>query len=198
MEVNPEAYFGFGTYLDLRARGTLVDLPVMKVRSTEPAYWSGLSFWEYNGYAWLTPQEEPERLTHRCPAVQHRIRLHPGPHAATRTVIQTYYLETEQPNVIFASFRPDLLYYPADYVYQDESGLKSPFPLDDGLVYSVVSRHIASESMLSASRMEVREGTLLPYLELPPMPERVLELAEEIIPEGRGALTPGPRPSRTS
>ena len=185
LEVNPEAYFGFGTFLDLRTRGTLVDLPVMKVRSTEPAYWSGLSFWEYNGYSWLTPEEDPEKL--RTSVQPFDIDHYPNQaHMAGRTVIQTFYIEAEQPNVIFASFRPDLLYYPADFIYQDESGLKSPFPLDEGLVYSVVSRHIVSEKMLSASKMEVKKGALLPYLELPPMPERVLELAVEITPRGVG------------
>ncbi len=184
-QINPEGYFGFGPYLDLRTRGTLVDLPVMKVRSTEPAYWSGLSFREYNGYAWLAPDEEPRRLRE---AVQ-PFELEHDPsqaHLDSRTVIQTYYLEAEQPNVIFTCFRPDLLYYPSDYIYQDESGLKSPFPLDEGLVYSVVSRGISSESRLSSSTREVPEGALVPYLELPPLSQRVQDLAREIIPVGEG------------
>lgn len=185
MEINPQGYFGFGTYLDLRARGTLVDLPVMKVRATEPAYWSGLSFWEYNGYAWLTPEEEPTLL--RDTLQPFDLDYDPDQaHLGSNTIIQTFYLEAEQPNVIFTAFRPDLLYYPSDYIYQDESGLKSPFPLDDGLVYSVVSREITSESRLSSSSREVPEGALVTYLDLPPMPERVQELAAEIIPAGEG------------
>jgi len=184
-EVNPEGYFGFGPYLDLRSRGTLVDLPVMKVRSTEPAYWSGLAFSEYNGYAWVTPDEEPTRLYTSTQPFS--IDYDPlQAHLASNTIIQTYYLETDQPSVIFASYRPDLLYYPSDFVYQDESGLKSPFPLDEGLVYSVVSRNIASESRISSSTREVQGGAMLPYLELPPMPERVQDLADEIIPRGEG------------
>lgn len=185
LEVNPEAYFGFAPYLDLRSRGTLVDLPVMKVRSTEPAYWSGQSFWEYNGYSWLTPEEEPKKLHTTVQPFSISYDSSQA-HVATRTVIQTFYIEGEQPNVIFASFRPDLVYYPADYIYQDESGLKSPFPLDDGLVYSVISRHIVSETMLSASRMEVKGGMLAPYLELPPLPQRVVNLADEVIPRDVG------------
>ncbi len=185
LEMNPEAYFGFAPYLDLRTRGTLVDLPVMKVRSTEPAYWSGQSFQEYNGYSWLAPEEEPVRL--HTSVQPFNISYDPNQaHVATRSVIQTFYIEADQPSVIFASFRPEVVYYPADDIYQDESGLKSPFLLDDGLVYSVISNHIVSETMISASRMEVKEGTLLPYLELPPLPERVLALADEIIPRDVG------------
>jgi transglutaminase-like putative cysteine protease len=183
-KANPEGYFGFGPYLDLRTRGTLIDLPVMKVRSTEPAYWRGLSFWEYNGYAWLTQEEEPERV--RTTTQPFNIDYDPTQaHAASHTIIQTYYIEAEQPSVIFAASRPDLLYYPSDYIYQDESGLKSPFPLDDGLVYSVVSSSINFSSMFSSSRMEV-QGGFLPYLELPPMPERVHDLVAEIVPPGAG------------
>lgn len=183
LEVNPQAYFGFGTFLDLRARGIMVDLPVMKVRSTEPSYWAGLSFQEYNGYSWLNPEKEPRELS--APVQPFKIEYDANhPHAATRTVIQTFYLEAEQPNVIFASYRPDVLYYPADHVYQDESGLKSPFTLDSGLVYSVISSHIVTDRLVASARMEVKEGALLPYLELPEMPQRVLELAQEIVPAG--------------
>lgn len=185
LEMNPEAYFGFSTFLDLRSRGTLVDIPVMKVRSTEPAYWGGLSFREYNGYSWTNPDGEPEEL--KTQVQPYHIDYDAGqPHAATGTLTQTYYLEAEQPNVIFASWRPEVLYYPSDMVYRDESGLKSPFLLDDGLVYSVVSRYIVPDDMLVGARLEAREGLLDPYLELPPMPERVVELAERIAPEGAG------------
>mgnify|MGYP005850636961 CR=1 FL=1 len=184
-EFNPEAYFGFGPYLDLRARGTLVDLPVMKVQASEPAYWSGLTFREYNGYSWLGSEEEPARLhTTVQPFV---IDYDPGQaHAATRTVIQTFYLDGEQPNVIFAAYRPYRVYYPSDYIFQDEGGLKSPFTLGDGLVYSVVSHRLESIREASTPRMEVKEGKLLPYLEVPPLPERVLQLADRVIPKGAG------------
>jgi len=185
LEMNPEAYFGFGTFLDLRVRGTMVDLPVMKVRSTDPAYWSGLSFQEYNGYAWVNPEEEPDEL---------KVSTQPfaigydasQPHSSKRTIVQTYYLQAEQPNVIFAAWRPEALYYPSDAVYQDSSGLKSPFTLDDGLVYSVISRDMVSSEIPASVSLEVKEGTLLPYLELPQLPDRVLELADEITPSGAG------------
>ncbi len=183
--LNPEAYYGFGTYLDLRVRGTLVDLPVMKVRSTEPAYWSGLSYQEYNGYSWLNPQQEPEQLS---TSVQPYELAYPAdqPHAATRSVIQSYYLQSEQPNIIFSSWRPEVLYYPADRIYRDASGLKSPFTLEDGMVYSVISRYIDPDADFLSSRLEVKEGALLPYLELPDLPERVVELAEKVTPSGVG------------
>lgn len=188
LEVNPEAYFGFGTYLDLRMRGTLVDLPVMKVRATEPAYWAGLVFRDYNGYSWLPPEGELQRLT-----ATYQPFTVPEPenqaHMAKDMVIQTYYLMREQPNVIFSAYRPRYVYYPSDYIFSDESGLKSPFELDEGLVYSVVSYCInLSEDQLAQLGRFVREGEMQPYLDLPPLPERVIRLAREIVPEEGGPL----------
>ncbi len=188
LEVNPEAYFGFGTYLDLRMRGTLVDLPVMKVRATEPAYWAGLIFRDYNGYSWLLPEGEAQRLTtdsqpFTIPEPENQA------HTAKDMVIQTYYLLSEQPNVIFSAYRPRYVYYPSDYIFQDESGLKSPFVLDEGLVYSVVSYCIdMNDDQLAQLGRFVREGEMQPYLEVPPLPERVIRLAEEIVPEDGGPL----------
>lgn len=188
LEVNPEAYFGFGTFLDLRARGRLVDLPVMLVRASEPAYWRGLAFSAYNGYSWVLSEEEPPRLgtpyqPFSIPAPEHES------HLARKTILQTYYLQSDQPNVIFAAYRPSLLYYPSDYVYNDESGLRSPFELAEGLVYSVVSRGIdmSDEEMASLGRFVTGEA-MQPYLELPEMPERVMDLARKIIPSDAGPM----------
>ncbi len=185
LPVNPEAYFGFSPYLDLRARGKLVDAPVMKVRSTEPAYWRGMTFTSYNGYSWLAPEEEPTRL--RTAEQPFEVDYPPTEaHLASATVIQTFYLERAQPSVIFAAFRPATVYFPSDFIYRDSSGLKSPFELDDGLVYSVVSHYVAPGDHLSSSLLEVPADSMLPYLELPPLPDRVVELAREIAPAGAG------------
>ncbi len=188
LEVNPEAYFGFGTFLDLRARGKLVDLPVMLVRASEPAYWRGLAFSVYNGYSWVLPEEEPPRL-----GTPYQPFTIPAPecqsHLARKTILQTYYLQSDQPNVIFAAYRPSLLYYPSDYVYHDESGTRSPFELTEGLVYSVVSHSIdmSEEEMASLGAFATGEA-MRPYLELPEMPERVKELVRKIIPSDAGPL----------
>lgn len=185
LEVNPEAYFGFSPYLDLRVRGRLADAPVMKVRSTEPAYWKGMAFTSYNGYSWEAPEGEPAKLS--APEQPFEV-AYPDNEAqlTSRTVIQTFYVEREQPSVVFAAFRPATVYFPSDFIFLDSSGLKSPFELDTGLVYSVVSHYAVPEERFVSSRLEVPAGAMLPYLELPTLPERVVELANEIVPEGAG------------
>jgi transglutaminase-like putative cysteine protease len=185
LEVNPEAYFGFSPFLDLRARGRLVDLPVMKVRATEPAYWRGMSFRDYNGYSWLAAEEEPELLH----ASEQPFRIRHGDksvHLSSRRNVQTFYIEGEEPNIIFAAYRPSLVYFPSDYIYQDSSGLKSPFALSEGLVYSVVSDTIVLEELMSIVNIEAVGDHMKPYLEVPQLPQRVLDLAEEIVPEDAG------------
>ncbi len=187
LEVNPEAYFGFSPYLDLRTRGRLSGLPVMKVRSTEPAYWGGMAFQDYNGYSWLASEEEPSLL--RTSTQPFEIEYgQDQAHVSDRRIIQTFYVEAEQPNVVFAAYRPDLVYFPSDYLYQDNAGLKSPYALDQGLVYSVVSDPTAPESALAASPLEASGETLQPYLQLPALPRRVAELVEEIVPQGAAPL----------
>ena len=185
LEVNPEAYFGFSPFLDLRARGRLVDLPVMKVRATEPAYWRGVSFQDYNGYSWLAAEEEPE-LLHALEQPFHIRQSDKGVHLSSRRNVQTFYIEGEEPNIIFAAYRPSLVYFPSDYIYQDSSGLKSPFALSEGMVYSVVSDIIVLEELMSIVNIEVTGEHLKPYLEVPQLPQRVLGLGEEIIPGDAG------------
>jgi protein-glutamine gamma-glutamyltransferase len=188
LELNPEAYFGFSPFLDLRTRGSMADLAVMKVRATEPAYWGGLYFQEYNGYSWLTSEEEPKLL--ETPTQPFDLSYDIGEnHLATRDVIQTYYLQSEQPNVIFAASRPHLVYFPSDYIYQSPSGLTSPYALSKGLVYSVVSDRIVPEDLKISSTLEVDREKFAAFLEVPPLPDRVLDLASRINPNGGGPYT---------
>lgn len=185
LAVNPNAYFGFSTFLDLRTRGQMVDRPVMKVRATEPAYWEGMAFDTYNGYSWLSEDGEPDLLH----AIDQPFFLQWNPHepqVADREVVQTYYLESDQPNVIFSAYRPRLLYFPSDYIYQDPSGLKGPFTLSDGVVYSVVSDVVEPQDVDPTSVLEADQELFKPYLSLPELPQRVLDLAAGIKAQGPG------------
>ena len=49
-------------------------------------------------------------------------------------------METDLPNIIFASWKPQQLFFPANRIKVDDYGsLRSPFELTDGTVYSVIS-----------------------------------------------------------
>lgn len=182
LRFNPEAYFGFSPFLDLRVRGRLADVEVMRVLSTEPAYWAGMTFRDYDGHAWTNPESEPRMLN---TAVQ-PFDLQYDPEQACcsdHKVVQTFYMVNDQPNMVFAAWRPDLVYFPSDYLFQDFTGLKSPYPLSGGVVYSVVSDAPPSEAKQEAASGEAREGLARSYLQIPrQLPDRVRGLVEEIVP----------------
>lgn len=184
LESNPEAYFGFSPFLDLRTRGSLVEMTVMKVRSTEPAYWRGMSFMEYNGYSWTTPEDQEPLHTRTQPfLIDYSCE---ESHCCDRRIIQTYYIERDQANVIFAAWRPCQVYFPYDYIYRDSSGLKSPNALVEGLVYSVISDGVADEGRAASVTEEADAEVFGSYLEVPHLPERVRDLAARIAPDGTG------------
>jgi transglutaminase-like putative cysteine protease len=188
LEVNPEAYFGFSPFLDLRARGRLLDLPVMKVKASEPAYWAGLYFREYDGVTWKTGDDDPGLLN--APTQPFDLAYDPGQaHAATHSITQTFYIQNDQPNVVFAAFRPRLVYFPSDYLYQGVSGLKRPFAPADGLVYRVVSSSSAQKHAWASLALEADGEHFAPYLELPPLPERVQGLASKLVADGGGPFS---------
>lgn len=180
LEFSPDGYFGFAPYLDLRLRVRPNKALVMKVRSSAPAYWRGVAFREYHHSYWSCDEEERPISTDQQPFW---ISWDPREaHTWTDRLVQTFYLEAEEANVIFGAYRPSLLYFPSETIFVSSSGLKSPYPLSDGVVYSVVSEvirnpfggasHIGDSSPASQP--------LRPYLQLPELPERVVRLAKSL------------------
>lgn len=179
VDFNPEAYFGFAPYLDLRLRGKPVDVPVMRVRSSSPAYWRGVAFRDYRHTHWTCEEDERPLRTEEQP-----FWLSWDPREAhnwTERVVQTFYVQADEANVVFAAFRPSLVYFPSDTIFASSSGIKSPYPLSEGIVYSVVSE--VARPIVNGHRGDRRGSpaeALRPYLELPEMPERVVRLAESL------------------
>lgn len=180
------AYPGFAPVLDLRMRGRLSDDVMMKVRSTRPVYHRALVFDRYTGRGWEITRSSPKRVSSSNPPIILPIMDARSYHGG-REVISSYYIERNQPNIIFASYQPSLLYFPATAVWIDRtSSLKSGFTLDSDIVYSVVSRwnNPDAESLRSAD--PVRDQSILStYTQLPSLPNRVEELSFKIT-RGKG------------
>ena len=98
-------YRGFSETLDTSVRGDLGDEIVMRVRSPEPAFWRGQTFTDFDGRTWTVSPElgrvaaGPE---HRRPADARR-RVEPD--LESDELIQTYFVEADLPNVLFAAHR---------------------------------------------------------------------------------------------
>jgi transglutaminase-like putative cysteine protease len=179
---NPTGYIGFSTYVDLRLRGILTHDLVMRVRTTRPAFWRGLAFDEYTGAGWRMSDPAVTEFQ----AVGGRVPLRftadePWP-AGSETVIQTFYIEAAQPNVIFSAYRASEVYFPSGGIEVDRyAGLRSPVALEEGIIYSVISRAPSpAPAQLRSDDRRVPPHVSERYLQLPRIPDRVVRLAGEI------------------
>ncbi len=184
----PNAYPGFSDVVDLRARGHLSDAMAFRVRSPQAALWRAEAFDTYDGTRWtisdrttqpLVAQGDPPGAVSLRSSVVGSI----GPVPVVR-VIQTFYIETQQPNVLFAAAVPEQVYFPAGGLQTDRySSIRSPILLDKGLVYSVVSEvPVTRPSVLRLSSSAGLSSAGQEYLQVPPeLPQRVHDLAEHIV-----------------
>ncbi|MHB9112677.1 MAG: transglutaminase TgpA family protein [Thermoleophilia bacterium] len=135
---DPDSYYGFNPYMDLRSRGNLSDNIVLKVRSDSYDFYRGVVFDRYNGMGWEISSDETRNVTTDEPPLNLDI---PGvPVTQIRTKVQSFFVERELPNVIFATWKPEQLFFPANRVKVDSYGsLRSPYELTEGTVYSVIT-----------------------------------------------------------
>jgi protein-glutamine gamma-glutamyltransferase len=133
-------YPGFTDTLDTTIRGDLGDEVVMRVRAPEPAFWRGQTFSEFDGRAWRV---SPERGTRQeGPNIEVAPTLGDGiaDDVVTETFVQTYFVETDLPNVVFAAARPSEVIFDGDLWTRPDGALRSDITLAPGSVYTVVSQ----------------------------------------------------------
>ena len=176
---DPAGYIGFSSAVDLRLRGQLDHTVVMRVRATRPAFWRGLAFDEYTGVGWAMSDHTVEEYSSLEPRILPRFGSDEPWPAGSQALIQTFYVEAEQPNVVFAAYRPFEVYFPAGSIGVDRyAGLRSPTPLERGLIYSVISRAPdPAPGMLRAAEADVPDSIRQRYLALPAVPRRIHDLA---------------------
>lgn len=186
-EPNEDYYYGFDSNLDLRYRGGLSDAVVMYVRSPAWSYWRSHSYDTYNGFMWTQSQENveqlrgPSRLSYQIPV---------GDEILGEEFWQTYYIVRDQPNLLFAAYRPTQIFINAESISRDSGvGLRVSEPLAAGMVYSVVSRRpIFDAAQLRATSTNYPAEITARYLQLPDnISPRVRELAQTLT---ANALTP--------
>jgi protein-glutamine gamma-glutamyltransferase len=173
------AYHGFNEELDLRVRGDLNDRIVMRVRASAPAMLRGMIFDTYDGATWSAPAEPPRPLGAEAPYYYPSEFRDLGPRVA---VSQTFYIEAEQPNAIFAGAYPEQVFFPSGVSIDSLGALRTGGTLSEGTVYSVVvSRGAARPEQLREVELEPAGEELGRYLQLPAnLPARVRRLARRI------------------
>lgn len=186
---NPQGYVGFSTNVDLRLRGVLDDTVVLRVRATRPAFWRGLAFDEYTGTSWRMSDRSVEEFSSTEPRIVPRYSADEPWPAGSEQVVQTFYVEAQQPNVVFGAYRVTEVFFPASGIAVDRyAGLRSPVPLEAGIIYSVISRVPApAPGMLQRNDTTVSDSIRERYLVLPSIPKRVRDLAAQLT---QGDFTP--------
>jgi len=184
-------YPGFSDVVDLRSRGRLSDDLAFRVRAQQAALWRAEVFDRYDASRWTITDDETEPLTGDDDGLSVVV---PADVALRNTalgggssrVVQTFYIEAAQPNVLFAAASARQVYFPAAGLRVDPGGsIRSPILLDEGLVYSVVSEvPITDARVLRGAQARLSADTasdMAPYLQLPAsLPARVGELARRI------------------
>lgn len=172
-------YYGFDEGLDLRVRGELPGDLVMRVRASAPAMWRGMIFDRYDGTSWFGDTDEARPIVGNPANYPSEFR-DLGP----RVILsQTFYVEVEQPNAIFAASNPEQIFFDGGLQIDDNGALRTAATLTPGTVYSVLSAKGAA-SANELRTVDVRgnvDDHVVKYLQLPAdLPRRVVDLARRI------------------
>ena len=181
----PDAYPGFSGAMDLRSRGALSDELAFRVRAEQAALWRADVFDTYDGRLWTASdhrQESIEADVYGRPSVP--VGDH-GESIGVRRLLQTFYLESNQPNVLFGAAHMREVFFPSGGLQADRyETVRAPILLEEGLVYSVMSElPVFDRRLLEGMGDPSTDGvrSLERYLQLPEeLPARVGQLAREI------------------
>ena len=187
-------YPGFSSTLDTAVRGDLGDDVVMRVRAPEPAFWRGQTFTDFDGRRWTVSDDTLDR-TVQGPRIDIFPTIGDRTEEAlpTEEFVQTFYVESDLPNVVFAATRAETLVFDGSVTNRSDGALRADRTLEDGTVYSVVSRRVdVTAEMLHAqgdlgdrfAPFADRAG-VAPFLDVPPSTSsRTIELAEALRVDG--------------
>jgi len=181
LSFNPSAYYGFNDFLDLRVRGVPADVTVMKVRSDYKAYWRSTAFDRFIGNGWEKTEEEYEEVFSSSLPLSVGYPGEP-PRYSTRSVVQTFFIEQDLPNTIFAAYLPRDVFFPTRVLKVDSMmSVLTPTILDPGLIYTVISEvSNVTPEMLREAKGTYPPGLTERFLQLPEMSPEVARLAESV------------------
>ena len=183
-------YPGFSTTLDTAVRGDLGDDVVMRVRAPEPAFWRGQTFSEFDGRVWSVSEDTLDRKIDGP-----RIDVFPtiGDGAADgapfEEFVQTFYVEADLPNLVFAATVADTVIFDGNITNRSDGALRADRTLTKGTVYSVVSRRVDVTADMLRSQGDIGErfapfadrSEVVPFLSVPASTsDRTVELADQL------------------
>ncbi len=163
-------FLGFAQSLDTGVRSTLGNEIVMRVRASQPSFWVGETYDEWNGLSWVQSADPANgkglrTLTSGSPF---DIPLTPDQQAdqvTPTTDVQTFYLAQGGPNLVFHADNAQRVYLQSRHLFLTGDGIiVSSTSMGAGTVYTVVSADT------TATAEQLRQSTVPPPNGLPPNP----------------------------
>lgn len=182
-------YPGFSGTLDTSVRGDLGDEVVMRVRAPEPAFWRGQTFTEFDGRVWTASEGTARPLGGMSVEVPPTLGDPSAPGVPTEELIQTFSVEQDLPNLLFAASRPTEVIVDGSVSQRPDGALLSDVTLGSGSVYTVVSERVQVRAddlraqgdlgkLVARFRAANGSGDLEPFLEVPASTtQRTIDLA---------------------
>ncbi len=173
-------------------RGDLGDEIVMRVRAPEPAFWRGQTFTEFDGRTWTVSPELGQPQNGPVIDVQPTIGDAIGSTVPSSELVQTYFVEQDLPNVVFAAARPVQVIFDGTLWTRPDGALRSDVTLTAGSVYTVISDRVQVDADILRTQGDLGEffagframaggDELEPFLELPDSTtQRTIDLATSL------------------
>ena len=141
----PGGYNGFASTMDTSVRGALGDEVVMRVRAPAADFWRAQTFSTFDGRMWFADDEvgtlrDGPQID--IPAAFGDVgEIYIGEAAVEyEDFIQTFYIESDMPNVIFGAYRPAEVIVDASVWTRNDGAIRASTVFIAGSVYTVVSR----------------------------------------------------------
>jgi protein-glutamine gamma-glutamyltransferase len=173
----PSAAFGYSAFaasFDLSQRGRPGNDIVMRVRAPAPDFWRAQTFETFDGQRWTASPETGRPVS--GPSIIVPARDGDATDVPTDQLVQTYMLEQDMTNLIFAASRPTEVMLDADVWIRPDGALRASTVLTAGTEYTVISERakVTDESL----RMQAGPGDpALGWSWNPPGSERYLQLS---------------------
>jgi transglutaminase-like putative cysteine protease len=138
-------FLGFAKSLDTGDRVSLGNQVIMRVRASRPNYWVGQTFDQWTGQSWVQTAypvngHRTQRITGGSPFTIPTFPDQVAELASGQEDIQTFYLATAGPNLVFHADNAQRVYLQARELQVTPDGtIASTLSMGSGTIYTVVS-----------------------------------------------------------
>jgi protein-glutamine gamma-glutamyltransferase len=175
-------FLGFSNRLDTALRGGLSNQVIMRVRATVPSFWTAETFDRWNGTSWSVTDPQNRIVSGGSPFV---LPVPDGDALVGKPDIQTFYLATTGPNLVFHAADAHQVWFPAQGLVVSGNGtIRTSLGMGSGTVYTVqslVDQPTAAQlEQTATSDQSLSPSDTLKYTQLPHPYVRAENLAKSV------------------